>query len=464
MASSTLAFLYQLQGTNYTKLANTDFKVAVIDNESAGLSSAQLNSLQTAGKNVIAYLSIGEAENYRSYWKADWNQNKPNFVLEQNENWEGNFRVKFWDKTWQDIVISKAVALAKAGYNGVTLDVVDVYTVGSVAASYNGRSDVRSEMMQFVGAISDAVKAINPNFKVIQNNAIDLLTVDKNNPNSASNTAHLAKIDGVNAESAFYGHDNLPVSWGKWDQQYLSHAVNAGKTVFSIDYATNEATQKAYIAEAIAKGFVPFVGNRELSTIDSTNYEIYSKLSGKILGQTVGEKTTDTTVPVSEVSPLTLTGTDKADKLNGAGAADKLHGQKGNDVLTGNAGNDYIEGNQGKDKLLGGAGDDTMHGGLDRDTLVGESGNDYLYGGTGNDVFFFNTNSGHDFVMDFQGAGKKLGDVIQISKSIYSSVAEVLEHVVYGSGNALIQLGGDNDITLANIVPHSLVASDFSLV
>ena len=245
MASSMLAFLYQLQGMNYQKLSTTDFKVAVIDNESSGLSKTQLSSLQTAGKTVMAYLSVGEAENYRSYWKADWNNSKPDFVLEQNENWAGNFRVKFWDKTWQDIVISRAVELAKAGYNGITLDVVDVYNAKSVAASYQGSSDVRSEMMQFVGAISDAVKAINPNFKVMQNNAIDLLTVDASNPNSATNTAYLSKIDAVNAESAFYGHDNLPVSWGKWDQQYLSHAVNVGKTVFSIDYATNEATQKA---------------------------------------------------------------------------------------------------------------------------------------------------------------------------------------------------------------------------
>lgn len=219
MASSTLAYLYQLQGMDYQKLAATNFKIAVIDNDSAGLSRAQLSTLQASGKSVMAYVSIGEAENYRSYWTPSWNSSKPGFLLGENPDWAGNYQVKFWDAAWQKIVIDKAVALAKDGYNGITLDVVDVYTVKSVAAAYRGSSDVRSEMMKFVGAISDATKAINPHFAIIQNNALDLLTVNPDDPSSATNTAYLAKIDAVNAEEAFYGENNQPVSWGKWDQQ-----------------------------------------------------------------------------------------------------------------------------------------------------------------------------------------------------------------------------------------------------
>ena len=47
-----------------------------------------------AGRKVIAYLSIGEAEDYRAYWKSAWRTNPPTFLLGENPEWKGNYRVK----------------------------------------------------------------------------------------------------------------------------------------------------------------------------------------------------------------------------------------------------------------------------------------------------------------------------------------------------------------------------------
>ena len=45
---------------------------------------------------IIAYLSIGEAEDYRFYW----NKKKPNWIVKENENWEG----KYWSPEWKSII------------------------------------------------------------------------------------------------------------------------------------------------------------------------------------------------------------------------------------------------------------------------------------------------------------------------------------------------------------------------
>ena len=62
-----IPFLYQLQNSNYTSLNNTDFRVAVIDMDDAGLSKDQITQLQTQDKTLFTYISIGEAEDYRDY-------------------------------------------------------------------------------------------------------------------------------------------------------------------------------------------------------------------------------------------------------------------------------------------------------------------------------------------------------------------------------------------------------------
>ena len=53
---------------------------------------------------VISYFSIGEAEDYRSYWKNDWNKKLPSWIVEENPNWKGNYIVKYWNNEWKSIV------------------------------------------------------------------------------------------------------------------------------------------------------------------------------------------------------------------------------------------------------------------------------------------------------------------------------------------------------------------------
>lgn len=57
----------------------------------------ELKIKNNGGKRlVIGYLSIGEAEDYKFYW----NKKKPNWIVKENENWEG----KYWSPEWKSII------------------------------------------------------------------------------------------------------------------------------------------------------------------------------------------------------------------------------------------------------------------------------------------------------------------------------------------------------------------------
>ncbi|HEX6585337.1 MAG TPA: calcium-binding protein [Solirubrobacterales bacterium] len=84
--------------------------------------------------------------------------------------------------------------------------------------------------------------------------------------------------------------------------------------------------------------------------------------------------------------PITISGTNGADKISGTPATDVIAGQSGKDVIKGLAGNDTICGGPGNDKLLGGKGKDKLLGQAGKDILKGGPGKDKLKGGAGKDV------------------------------------------------------------------------------
>lgn len=123
-------FLNDLQGTNYDILLIDAFyggNEALTANEIASLKTKAYGGTRL----VIAYMSIGEAENYRYYWQSGWNANPPSWLAEENPNWPGNYKVRYWVKSWQDIIYGNDNSYLKkildAGFDGVYLDIIDAY-------------------------------------------------------------------------------------------------------------------------------------------------------------------------------------------------------------------------------------------------------------------------------------------------------------------------------------------------
>ena len=80
---------------------------------------------------ICAYMSVGEAEDYRDYWQQGWDQDPPPWICEVNKKWEGNYKVMYWTKPWRDILFGSEDSyldkIIEAGFDGTYLDVVDAY-------------------------------------------------------------------------------------------------------------------------------------------------------------------------------------------------------------------------------------------------------------------------------------------------------------------------------------------------
>lgn len=114
-------------------LSNTNYDVLIIEPSLNGIffTREQIEELKyksTGEKRlVIAYFSIGEAENYRGYWKPEWNKKLPSWIEEENKNWEGNFVVKYWSDEWKNIIKNYQKTLDDIGVDGYYLDTIDSF-------------------------------------------------------------------------------------------------------------------------------------------------------------------------------------------------------------------------------------------------------------------------------------------------------------------------------------------------
>jgi Ca2+-binding RTX toxin-like protein len=104
-----------------------------------------------------------------------------------------------------------------------------------------------------------------------------------------------------------------------------------------------------------------------------------------------------------------------------------------------------------------------LFGNIGDDALAGGVGNDQLAGGIGVDSFIFEANSGQDVVADFDVAA---GEVIDLSAlGLGDDFASFAASSITdnGDGNALVDLGGGNVITLIGVQADDLQAGNFLL-
>lgn len=131
-------------------LGETNYDCLIIDaffHDSSGnshwLKSRDVALLKTkkngSSRLVIAYMSIGEAETYRYYWHESWDKNgdgradpgAPDWLTEENPDWEGNYKVRYWHPGWQSIIYGNDNSYLKSiidrGFDGVYLDIIDAF-------------------------------------------------------------------------------------------------------------------------------------------------------------------------------------------------------------------------------------------------------------------------------------------------------------------------------------------------
>ncbi len=276
---------YQLQRVQIDRVP-ADIDMLVVDYSRDGtdgraLRADEVSALQLrpdgSRRIVLSYLSIGEAENYRYYWKPWWRASPPLWLGRENPNWKGNFPVRYWDPAWQGLIYQTpdtvensfwarlwhAISprarpyidrILEAGFDGVYLDRIDAFD-----QPIDPRKDARADMTAFVGAISRHAKTRRPGFLVIAQNAEQLL----------SDARYRRAIDGVAKEDLYYGEGGDGVANTPTDTRHsialLNRAKADGKPVFTIEYLSDPKQQREVAAQWRQLGFVGVFADRGLT-------------------------------------------------------------------------------------------------------------------------------------------------------------------------------------------------------
>jgi len=257
-------FVYQLQNIDLNAIGKTKFQLAVIDFSSDGsevnrFTREQIRALQTSpggAKRVLSYMSIGEAEEYRWYWQADWKQHPPAWLGPVNPDWAGNYKVKYWDADWQKIVFDYEDKIIDAGFDGVYLDVVDAYEFWQE----KGDPQAEQRMVDFVKAIANHAR--------LDRGIKDFAVFVQNDEELSSHADYVATCTGIGKEDLFFDGDKKnKASETNYSISKLNAFKDAGKPVLVIDYPKQQAKIDEVYSRAIAKGFVPYAPRRELDQL-----------------------------------------------------------------------------------------------------------------------------------------------------------------------------------------------------
>lgn len=119
-------------------LEQSRFDMMVIDlffNDGEQLTAADLarlrNKPQGGRRIILCYMSIGQAESYRWYWKPFWTATPPSFVLQEDPYWTDNYYVNYWDPAWQNTIAGSGDSylnrVVDSGFDGVYLDLINAF-------------------------------------------------------------------------------------------------------------------------------------------------------------------------------------------------------------------------------------------------------------------------------------------------------------------------------------------------
>ena len=266
-------FTYQLQAVDLDAMGKSKFDLAILDtanDDAVPWTKQQITALQNSSggpKRVLAYLSIGEAESYRSYWKQAWDANNdgvpdagaPSWLATTNPDWAGNYRLHFWDPAWQKIVMQSVDAAVKQGFDGLYLDIVDAFETWGPDGN-NERPTAEQDMVDFVKAIAVEARKVsgNPQFAIVPQNGEAL----------GHHADYLAAVTAIGHEDVFY-NDETPNDADTVANYVadLDRFKNAGKPVFIIDYPKHGKYIERVYASAKAHGYVAYCPRRALDQL-----------------------------------------------------------------------------------------------------------------------------------------------------------------------------------------------------
>ncbi len=269
--SAAKSWHYQLDNIDVDRLTATPGDLLVIDYAKfmgkLALTKQEVARIKAGpdgrGRYVVAYLSVGESEEYRFYWNAVWKSAPPDWLGEENCAWPQAHRVRFWLPGWKDINFrapdSYLRRIIEAGFDGVYLDRVDIYETYE-----KERPGARAEMIAFVRELAETAWQTKPGFFIIPQNAEALL----------AEQSYRSFVDGLGKESLLHGasatarrNSRIDIDWS---MRLLKKLLGDGKPVFAVEYLLDNQHIDQTARELRGRSIVPTFQTRALDGKDPT--------------------------------------------------------------------------------------------------------------------------------------------------------------------------------------------------
>lgn len=207
---------------------------------------------------LIAYVSLGEIEPYRSYYK----EIKKDWILGENKAWK-TYIADIRNKEYQKFLIEKVIKNLDR-FDGIFFDTLDSYQQVLKPQEFKSYED---SMIDFLKEIRKKYS----NKTILVNRGFEI--ADK----------VVGIVDGFVAESLFYGIDVKSMKYKKmskedtqWLLDKLSQIKNLGFIVIVIDYVDpkNKKLAKEVAQKIYQLGFIPYVADKNLQTVGTSIYQL----------------------------------------------------------------------------------------------------------------------------------------------------------------------------------------------
>ncbi len=231
------------------KLLAAGVDLMVIDPDA--YSAEQVAQLKGNGAKVVAYLSIGEAEGYRSYFPEIASSA---LIIKENPEWSDNFPVKYWEPQWFLILQKYTRQIVGKGFDGLFFDVVDAWE------PYREKQALQKTRMEdLLISIIDLARALNPNLLMIIQNSHQLFEREE----------LAGKVDGINQEGLYVSWlpDEMDQKWLAEKRQALFEIRKSGKFVTLLEYTRDPEKMAKIRLQASLRKFIPYFSVKELDRL-----------------------------------------------------------------------------------------------------------------------------------------------------------------------------------------------------
>ncbi|MBD3838981.1 MAG: endo alpha-1,4 polygalactosaminidase [Epsilonproteobacteria bacterium] len=207
-------------------------------------------------KNIYAYVSIGEVKTGSSIF----NEINQSWIVAQNKAWKSDV-LDINNKEYQEFIFQRQIEpLIKKGFENFFFDTLD-----SCYSYSESEQEIKRSKQSLISFINEFHRRY-PDAKLVVNRGFEIID------------DIYQSIDGVLFESYYkglggknLGYKDVSENDRKWLNHYLAKVKSYNLDIIAVDYLPSMEKTDPLINKLKAKGFIPYVSNKEL--------DIYGKSS-----------------------------------------------------------------------------------------------------------------------------------------------------------------------------------------